>query len=119
MKLDHLVLLVGSLDASLPYYESLLPMIGFEKSRDHVWGNAEGIFIDFKEATEPGEGYKRYGVGLNHLGFTAPSKEAVVEIAERMRAAGFEVPELQRLGNSYALFMKDPDGIRFEITYYD
>ena len=118
MKLDHFVLMVGDLDASLPYYEALLPMLGFEKSRDHVWGNAEGVFIDFKQATEVGEGYRRYGVGLNHLGFTAPTKAAVEEIADRMRAGGFEVPALQRLGNSYALFMKDPDGMRFEITFY-
>jgi catechol-2,3-dioxygenase len=118
MKLDHIVLLVGSLDASLPYYQTLLPLIGFEKSRDHVWGNADRIYFDFKEATEPGEGYRRYGVGLNHLGFTASSKEAVEEIASKMAAAGFEVPALQRLGNSWALFMKDPDGMRFEITYY-
>ena len=117
MKLDHIVLLVGSLETSLPYYETLLPLLGFEKSRDHVWGNEDGIFFDFKEATEPA-GYRRYGVGLNHLGFTAPDKAAVEEIAAAMAASGFEVPALQRLGNSYALFMKDPDGMRFEITYY-
>ena len=31
---------------------------------------------------------------------------------------GFEVPEIQNLQGASALFMKDPDGIRFEITYY-
>ncbi|HWH22210.1 MAG TPA: VOC family protein [Allosphingosinicella sp.] len=118
MKLDHIVLLLGDLEASLPYYETLLPLLGFAKSRDHVWGNEEGLYFDFKQATEIGDGYKRYGVGLNHLGFTAPSRDAVEEIAAAMRAGGFEVPELQRLRNSYALFMKDRDGIRFEITYY-
>jgi catechol-2,3-dioxygenase len=118
MKLDHIVLLVGSLERSIPYYEALLPAIGFEKSRDHVWGNGDGVYLDFKEATEPGEGYRRYGIGLNHLGFTAASKEAVEAVAETMQSRGFEVPALQRLGNSWALFMKDPDGVRFEITYY-
>ena len=118
MKLDHIVLLVGSLERSLPYYETLLPLIGFEKSRDHVWGNGEGVFFDFKEATEPGEGYRRYGIGLNHLGFTAATREAVEAVANAMRAGGFEVPGIQRLGDSYALFMKDPDGMRFEITFY-
>jgi catechol-2,3-dioxygenase len=118
MKLAHIVLLLGSLERSLPYYEALLPLIGFEKSRDHVWGNPDGIYIDFKEATEAGEGYRRYGIGLNHLGFTAPSKEAVERVAAAMQAGGFEVPALQRLGNSWALFMKDPDDMRFEITCY-
>lgn len=35
-----------------------------------------------------------------------------------MKSAGFEVPEIQNLQGASALFMKDPDGIRFEITYY-
>jgi catechol-2,3-dioxygenase len=118
MKLDHIVLLVGSLERSLPYYEILLPLIGFAKSRDHVWSSEDGVFIDFKEATEPGEGYRRYGIGLNHLGFTAPDKAAIEAVAEAMAAAGFEVPAMQRLGNSWALFMKDPDGMRFELTFY-
>ena len=81
MKLDHIVLMLGDLEESLPYYETLLPLIGFAKSRDHVWGNEEGVYLDFKQATEVGEGYRRGGVGLNHLGFTAPSLAAVEEIA--------------------------------------
>lgn len=118
MKLDHIVLLVGSLEHSIPYYEALLPMLGFTKSRDHVWGNVDGVHFDFQEATEPGAGYRRYGIGFNHLGFTASSKEAVEAVADAMRDRSFEVPALQRLGNNWALFMKDPDGMRFELTYY-
>jgi catechol 2,3-dioxygenase-like lactoylglutathione lyase family enzyme len=118
MKLDHIVLLVGSLDRSLPWYEALLPLIGFAKSRDHVWGNGDEVYIDLKEATEPGEGYRRYGIGLNHMGFTAPDKAAVEAIAGAMSAAGFDVPKLQRFGDGFALFMKDPDGMRIEISYY-
>jgi catechol 2,3-dioxygenase-like lactoylglutathione lyase family enzyme len=111
--------MLSDIEASLPYYEALLPLIGFAKARDHVWGNEHGLFLDLKQATEVGEGYRRYGVGLNHLGFTAASREAVDTIAAAMREAGFEVPETQRLGEAYALFMKDRDGIRFEISAYD
>ena len=118
MQLDHIVLMLGDLEASLPYYETLLPLIGFAKTRDHVWGNEAGLYLDFKQAEEIGEGYQRRGVGLNHLGFTAPSLEAVEGIGARMAEAGFEVPAIQDFGNARALFMKDRDGIRFEITYY-
>ena len=118
MKLDHIVLLLGDLDRSLPYYEALLPLLGFAKNRNHVWGSSDGLYIDLKQASEPDHGYRRYGVGLNHLGFTAPSREALEEVAKAMRRAGFEVPEIQTLGRDTALFMKDPDGIRFEITFY-
>ena len=118
MKLDHIVLLLGDLEASLPYYEALLPLLGFARSRDHVWGNDDGVYLDFKQATEVGDGYRRFGVGLNHLGFTAPSREALGRVAAEMAAAGFEVPEFQTFGSDIALFMKDRDGIRFEITFY-
>jgi hypothetical protein len=39
-------------------------------------------------------------------------------VRERMADAGFPIPEIQHLGGATALFMKDPDGIRFEITNY-
>ena len=35
-----------------------------------------------------------------------------------MLAAGFSVPEIQNLSGVTALFMKDPDGIRFEVSSY-
>jgi catechol-2,3-dioxygenase len=118
MQLDHIVLLLGDLEASLPYYETLLPLIGFAKTRDHVWGNSDGVYLHLKQAGEVGEGYRRHGVGLNHLGFTAPTRAALDEVAAKMAAAGFEVPAVQDFGDAQALFMKDRDGIRFEITYY-
>ena len=118
VQIDHIVLMFGDLQASLPYYETLLPLIGFAKSRDHVWGNEAGVHLDLKQAEEIGEGYRRRGVGLNHIGFTAPSLAAVEAIAERMAEAGFEVPAIQDFGDAKALFMKDRDGIRFEIAYY-
>ena len=118
MKLDHIVLMLGDLEASLAYYEALLPLIGFAKTRDHVWSNGDGVCLDLKQAGEPEHGYRRHGVGLNHLGFTAPDEAAVDAVGAAMKAAGYEVPETQRLGDAYALFMKDRDGIRFEITAY-
>ena len=118
MKLDHIVLLVGSLEKSLPYYETLLPLLGFTKSREHVWGNPDGVYLDFKEARPGLPGYERYGAGLNHLGFTAPDMAALERVRTEMAAAGFEVPDTQQFGDDRALFMKDPDGIRFEVTVY-
>ena len=54
---------------------------------------------------------------MNHLGFEAASPEEVHAIRHAMQQAGFEVPDIQNLDGSIALFMKDPDGIRFEVTY--
>lgn len=116
--MDHLVLLLGDLRASLPYYEALLPLLGFTRTRAHVYVNEDGLHIDLQQAGEPSHAYARYGVGLNHVGFTAPDRESIARIRDAMAAGGFPAPEPQRFGDDLAIFMKDRDGIRFEITWY-
>ncbi|NQD38584.1 glyoxalase [Permianibacter sp. IMCC34836] len=118
MKIDHVTLLVSSLDHSMPYYEHLLPLVGFSKKKDHVWTDGDGFFFQFLQAKPDTRPYERYGAGMNHLGFSASTPEQVHAIREAMGKAGFEIPAIQNLGGAIALFMKDPDGIRFEVTYY-
>lgn len=118
MKIDHITLMVSSLDRSMPYYEHLLPLVGFSKKRNHVWTDGEGFFFQFLQAKPSMSPYERYGAGMNHLGFGAASPEQVHAIRTSMQEAGFEVPEVHNLDGAVALFMKDPDGVRFEITYY-
>lgn len=118
MKIDHISLMVSSFERSMPYYEHLLPLLGFHKKRNHVWTDGEGFFFQFREARPDASPYERYGAGMNHLGFSAPSADHVHAIRASMQAAGFEAPDVQNLGGAIALFMKDPDGVRFEITYY-
>lgn len=118
LKLDHLTLLVQSLPNSMPYYSKLLEIIGFVKLRDHVWTDDKGFFFQFNQAKEGTQAYQRYASGMNHLGFCAPSAAYVGKVRSQMAEAGFAVPEIQDFNGAKALFMKDPDGIRFEITYY-
>jgi lactoylglutathione lyase len=117
MELDHLVLAVSDLEASLPWYDELLPRLGFRKTRAHVWVNGQGFGFDLQQANEPGRGYARAGVGLNHLAVRAPSRAAVDEVARAMASVGFEVPAVQELDGAYALFLKDRDGMRIEVTF--
>jgi catechol 2,3-dioxygenase-like lactoylglutathione lyase family enzyme len=118
MKLDHLVILVRSLERSLTWYDTLLCLIGFTKTRDHVWGNADGVYIDMKEAKADTADYARHAPGLNHLGFTAPDLHALEHVRDGMAAADFEVPEIQHLGRETATFFRDPDGMRIEVSVY-
>ena len=117
MTLDHIVILVRSLDASLPWYSALLGLLGFEKSRDHVWYDG-ALAIDLKEAADGTADYERYAPGLNHLGFTAPDEATLDRVRDGMVAAGLEVPEKQRFGKETATFFKDPEGMRIEVTVY-
>lgn len=50
MKLDHIIILVRSLNASLGWYDTLPGLLGFSKSRDPVWGNEDGLHIDLQQA---------------------------------------------------------------------
>lgn len=118
MRPDHITILVTSLDTSMPWYDALLPMIGFRKMRANVWSDDAGFYIQFMQAKPETRPYERYGAGMNHLGFSAPSVEAVTAVRSAMDQRGFEVPDIQDLGGVSALFMKDPDGIRFEISHY-
>lgn len=118
MKLDHLVIMVRSLDASRAWYDTLLGLLGFAEARDHVWGNDEGVYLDLKQAKAGTRDYERYGPGLNHLGFTAADERDLDRVRDGMAAAGFDVPEKQRIGGELATFFRDPDGLRIEVTVY-
>lgn len=118
MKLDHLVILVSNPDASVPFYDALFAAIGWTKLRDHVWRDPGGVAFECKPAAAESRPYERYAPGLNHLGVTAPSRAAVRAVAAQMDEAGFEVAPAQLLGDDYALFLRDPDGMRVEVTAY-
>ena len=113
--LDHIVVLVRSLERSLPWYAVLLDALGFEKTRDHVWWNGS-VALDHKQAEEGTRDYERYGPGLNHLGFRAPDRAAFEAVRKAMVAARLEVPEIQTFGDEIATFFKDPDGMRIEVA---
>lgn len=118
MQLDHVTICVRSLEKSLLYYAALLPLLGFLRCNENTWRNEAGFFFQFRQAKGGTPDYDRFGVGLNHLGFPAPNAETVTSVRNAMLDAGFAAPDIQNLDGAIALFLKDPDGIRFELTYY-
>lgn len=102
----------------MPYYRALLPLLGFREMPEGLWSNGAGFSLKFDEADPNGRPYDRHSAGLNHLGFAAADREAVLRVASGMAAAGFDVPDIQAFGETAALFMKDPDGLRFEVSFH-
>ena len=92
-----MVVMVRSLEASLPWYDTLLGLIGFTKNRAHVWGNGDGVYLDLKQAEPQTRDYERRGPGLNHIGFTALDENDIDRVLAGMAAAGFEVTEKQNI----------------------
>ncbi len=117
MELDHLVLTVSNLATSVAHYDRVFPLLGFRKDRDHVWTNEQHIFVELRQARDPGHAYVRQGVGLNHLGVRAQSRAHVDQLVASLRAAGVDAPAPMVIDEAYVCFVPDPDGIRIEIGY--
>lgn len=117
LPLDHLTILVGSIQGSRAFYKTLLPLLGFSRTTRENWTNGAGFFLQFLEAKPGTRPYERYGAGLNHMGFGAPDQRTVEDIRDRMAVAGYPA-DIQSLGGAQALFLTDPDGMRVEVTWY-
>ncbi len=117
MDLDHIVIAAADLDASVKHYEALFAVLGFEKSRDRVWHNSQGVFIEVRAARDAAYAYKRQGVGVNHFGVKASSRDEVDAVVAKLRAAGVAAPDPQTIDTAYAVFIPDPDGLRLEIGF--
>jgi glyoxylase I family protein len=126
---DHFDLVVSSLERSLPLYVELLAPLGYtgrseivgERGERVVYLNGSGaVSFSLREAQAPGS-HDRYAVGLHHLAFAAPSREAVDERLAWARTAGLEIEndprEYQYSPGYYAGFFYDPDGLKLEVVH--
>ena len=128
--MQHVDLVVSSIERSLPFYRELLAPLGFHRIGEVEGERGETIWylsgaasaIGLREAQTPSEGpYDRYRVGLHHLAFEAQSRGAVNERAGWLRAQGAEIEsgpeEYAYLPGYYAVFFYDPDGMKLEIVH--
>jgi glyoxylase I family protein len=130
MSVQHVDLVVSSIERSLPFYRDLLAPLGFHRIGEVEGERGETIWylsgadsaIGLREAQTPSEGpYDRYRVGFHHLAFEARSRGAVNERAGWLRAQGAEIEsgpeEYAYLPGYYAVFFYDPDGMKLEIVH--
>ena len=128
-KFSHVDLVVSSLERSLPLYRELLDPLGYTRAEDIVGERGERVVyligealpaVSLREAQSPGA-HDRYAVGLHHLAFAAPSREAVDDRLAWAREHGLEIEnepqEWPYRPGYYAGFFHDPDGIKLEILH--
>jgi glyoxylase I family protein len=125
----HVDLVVSSILRSLPFYRELLEPLGWYRVGEVEGERGETIFylsgpgssVGLREAQTPSGSYDRYRVGLHHLAFEAPSRQAVDERAEWLRERGAVIEsgpeEYSYIPGYYAVFFYDPDGIKLEIVH--
>ena len=133
-RVDHLDLVVADLERSLEFYRGLLGPLGWareeriegERGEEVVYLGPEPpdrpIAISLRAAQTTGEGrYDRYSVGLHHLALMVDSREVVLERHRWLldRGAEIESPpqEYTYAPGYYAVFFRDPDGLKLEIVH--
>jgi len=135
-KIDHIQITVKNLEAAECFYDKLMPLLGFDlknKSKGSVPAH-EFEAIEYthpelilginspREIFKNEEVHRRKPGSLHHLAFQASSRAEVNMLYPKIKAIGAQIVEPPQFypqhGESYyALFFKDPDGIKFEIVY--
>jgi catechol 2,3-dioxygenase-like lactoylglutathione lyase family enzyme len=52
---------------------------------------------------------------IDHYALAVESKDVLEQIKGRLVTAGAEIGEIQRLGDEWSLFFRDPDGMELEV----
>ena len=132
-RLHHLDLVVSSVEESLAFYRDLLGPLGWTGLHEATGERGERIVYLLGEDVVPLLGLRqrqadgdpqrhdRYELGIHHVAFTAPSRDAVDAAAVRARARGAqfdgEPGEREYVPGYYAFFCFDPDGIKVEVVH--
>ncbi len=137
--IDHIEITVRDMATAVPFYDRLLPLLGFdlkdrssaviERHEKHVVSYEHprlGFAITSPRSAFAGETVNRRKPGaLHHLAFRATSRAEVDRLHLELKAIGAtivspprEYPEYTPAGY-YALYFKDPEGIKYEIVCCD
>ncbi len=137
--IDHIQITVRDLDAAVPFYDAFLPLLGFSLQKKTAATLEEHDFrvVEYSHPrlaialTSPRTAFlhetvhRRRPGSLHHLAFRADSREEVDRIHEALKEKGAHIvtppklyPEYHPAGY-YAVFFKDPDGIKYEVVTHD
>jgi catechol 2,3-dioxygenase-like lactoylglutathione lyase family enzyme len=125
--LGHLGVNVADLDAARRDWHALMPLLGFEVFRDDAdqvayrpAGGKSGTYLFLYRAADD-RPYSPDAVGLQHLAFMVPTRQAVREVLAAARAlGGVPVHEPQVFPQYpqpyFAAFWRDRAGFTIEVV---
>jgi len=118
-RFDHVDLRVPDLKKATPFYEALLPALGFTRSVSIEGGltfqTGGGDITEFFGVTESAQ----HVPNENRIAFWAESNERVNQLAEVAKKAGAQNMEgpMPYEPGYYAVFFEDPWGNRLEVCH--
>lgn len=137
--IDHIQVTVRDMAIAVPFYDKLMPLLGFDirKKVDAVIEAHEFHVVEYSHAklafainsprsAVASESINRRKPGsLHHLAFKATSRAEIDDLYQKLVSIGAtivsppkEYPEYTPAGY-YAVFFKDPDGIKYEIVCHE
>ena len=137
--IDHIQITVRDMDTAVPFYDQLLPILGFSKeSRASAVIEQHDFFVveyshpllafaitSPRTALRDETVHRRRPGALHHLAFRAESRAEVDRVYEQVKSIGAVIvcpprdyPEYKPTGY-YAVFFKDPDGVKYEVVTHD
>jgi catechol 2,3-dioxygenase-like lactoylglutathione lyase family enzyme len=136
--IDHIQITVKDMNIAVTFYDKLMPILGFDPKRrsSAVIERHEFHVVEYSHPrlcfaiTSPRPAFaddaihRRRPGALHHLAFKAESRDEVDGLYKELVAIGAtivspprEYPEYTPPGY-YALYFKDPEGIKYEIVTY-
>jgi catechol 2,3-dioxygenase-like lactoylglutathione lyase family enzyme len=134
--ISHIEITVRDMQKAVPFYDKLLPLFGFDLAQrsSATFAAHDKHVVSYEHPklsiaiTSPRREYahepvhRRRPGSMHHLAFKVDSRSEVDRLHDQLLEIGAEVvipprefPEYTPSGY-YALFFKDPDGIRYEVV---
>ena len=124
---NHVATLTTDMNLTVGFYEQAFGgVVTFEmqKTDDHPWmkivdiGGGAALNIFHVSAEDMiGDRRRQRGRGaIDHFALAVDSLATLQEMRDRLAKAGAqEVGDIQRLGDEWSLFFRDPDGMELEV----
>ena len=132
--LSHLDLTITDPDRAIPFYDAVLPLLGYRRvpvepgtTAVACWSITDADKSVFSIALERARGarkqrkYDRYAPGLHHLALHMDSRADVDQLHAQLVALGITIldppAEYPYTAGYYAMSCQDPDGLVLECVY--
>jgi catechol 2,3-dioxygenase-like lactoylglutathione lyase family enzyme len=123
---NHVATLTSDMDRTVQFYRDAFDaelVFEMDAKDDHprmsildLGGGAALNVFEVAAGDIVGERRKQGHRGaIDHYALAVESKEVLEAIKSRLVAAGAEIGEIQRLGDEWSLFFRDPDGMELEV----